>query len=161
MNKRRLNYDVVVVGGGSAGVAAAVGAAKSGARTLLIDKNPYFGGALTHSSVFTICGFYSMKDPLEQVVGGVGGEVLEMVRKMGMSNGPYRNPTTGNVAVIVDPEAIKYAFDKIILESGVTPLLHCHVTKAIASDGIIQELECFDHNGFFTVEAGAFVDASG
>ncbi|WP_042351966.1 FAD-dependent oxidoreductase [Bacillus massiliigorillae] len=161
MSERRYSFDVVVVGGGTAGIAAAIGAAKVGAKTLLIEKNPYFGGALTHSSVFTICGMYSMKDPLELVVGGVGGEVLEHVRNMGMSYGPYRNPSTKNVGIIVDPEAVKTVFDRMLIHNKVIPLLHCQVTNAIVSNGEIRAIECFDHSGFFTVESKAFVDASG
>ncbi|MFS0574086.1 FAD-dependent oxidoreductase [Sporosarcina sp. 179-K 3D1 HS] len=161
MRKRKDQYDVLVVGGGSAGIAAAVGASRSGAKTIIIEKNPYFGGALTNSSVLTICGMYSRKDPMERVVGGVGNEILDMVKAMGMSRGPYRSNTTKNIGVIVDPEAAKFAFDEIIRTSNVTPLLHTKVTKVEKSGDNIQSVECLDHNGPFTVEAKTFIDASG
>ena len=57
---RGYQYDVVVAGGGAAGVAAAVGARKAGARTLLVERNPYLGGEATHSGV-AACGFYNMR----------------------------------------------------------------------------------------------------
>ena len=49
--ERLQQYDVVVVGGGTAGVSAAVGAAKTGAKTLLIERNAYLGGEATNSGV--------------------------------------------------------------------------------------------------------------
>ena len=56
--ERTLKYDIVVVGGGTAGVAAAVGASKSGTKVLLIERNPYLGGEATHSGVNAFCGFF-------------------------------------------------------------------------------------------------------
>ena len=55
--ERLQQYDVVVVGGGTAGVSAAVGAAKAGAKTLLIERNAYLGGEATNSGVSAFCGF--------------------------------------------------------------------------------------------------------
>ena len=71
-------YDVVVVGGGSAGVAAAIGAAGSGASVHLIERHPFLGGAATASSVLSYCGFFDQRREL--VVGGVGGDLLERLR---------------------------------------------------------------------------------
>ena len=156
-----MQFDVVVAGGGAAGIAAAVGASRTGARTLLIERNPYFGGAATHSSVLVYCGFFAQKEPVEQVVGGVGGRVLEKLQALGVYEGPYRNPTSGNVIVLLDPEATKYALDTAVREADVVPRLHCQVIGAeVGRDGV-QAIECFDHTGRFTVTAAAFVDASG
>ena len=55
--ERNLNYDVVVVGGGSAGIAAAIGAKDAGASVLLLERNPYLGGQATHSQVHAYCGY--------------------------------------------------------------------------------------------------------
>jgi thioredoxin reductase len=51
-------YDVIVAGGGAAGVGAAVGAARAGAHTLLIERGSFLGGAATLRSVTTYCGLY-------------------------------------------------------------------------------------------------------
>ena len=61
--ERLYQYDVVVVGGGTAGVSAAVGAAKTGVKTLLIERNAYLGGEATHSGVSTFCGFFTSQQP--------------------------------------------------------------------------------------------------
>ncbi|GGJ02377.1 hypothetical protein GCM10010885_09600 [Alicyclobacillus cellulosilyticus] len=161
MHNRKLRFDVVVVGGGTAGVAAAIGASNVGARTLLIEKNPYFGGAATHSSVLTFCGFFAQQEPIMQVVGGVGDQVLQELRRLGIYEGPYRNPNSGNVIVLLDAEATKYALDRKVMEAGVTPRLHCQVIEAHVDGGEVQSVVAVDHGGRITVEATAFVDASG
>ncbi|MCY0896261.1 MAG: FAD-dependent oxidoreductase [Alicyclobacillaceae bacterium] len=162
MSKERiLQFDVVVVGGGSAGVAAAVGAASMGAKTLIIEQNAYFGGAATHSSVMTYCGFYAQKEPMEQVVGGVGDMVLRGLQDQGSFQGPIRNPASGNIIALIDAESTKYVLDQILVNAGVTPRLHCQVVGAVTKDGHLEAIECYHHGGRWMVEAAAFVDASG
>lgn len=158
---RSYQYDVVVVGGGAAGVGAAIGSAQTGAKTLLIDKNPYFGGAATHSSVLTYCGFFTQADPAEQIVGGVGQQVLDQLSKLGLYDGPKRTPRTGTSIVLLDPEITKYALDLCIQQSTVDPLLHATVMDVVEEDGKIRTITGFDDLGQFSVTAGAFVDASG
>ena len=65
--ERELRYDVVVAGGGSAGVAAAVGARMAGAGTLLLERSPYLGGQATHSLVPAYCGFCTNGENWTQV----------------------------------------------------------------------------------------------
>ena len=73
MSEAQTAYDVAVVGGGSAGVAAAIAAAQSGARTLLIERDPFLGGDLI--SGLPILGCYNSLG--ERIVGGVLHELLE------------------------------------------------------------------------------------
>src|SRR4051794_31568297 len=65
-------YDVVVAGGGAAGVAAAVGAARCGAHTLLLERYGFLGGAATNALVLSYCGFFTAGEPPVRTVGGVG-----------------------------------------------------------------------------------------
>src|SRR5258705_13708618 len=101
-------YDVIVAGGGSGGVAAAVGAARAGARTLLLERGPCLGGAATLRNVTTYCGLYSCGDQPEQVVFGVAERVLVGLRAEGAVSGPIK---ANAVYVTVDPEAVKRTLD--------------------------------------------------
>jgi glycine/D-amino acid oxidase-like deaminating enzyme len=76
-----MTFDVVVVGGGSAGVGAAVGAAQTGGKVCLVERYPFFGGAATVSSVLSYCGFFDQNR--ERVVGGVGELLLARMRAAG------------------------------------------------------------------------------
>ncbi len=158
--KKPLVYDVVVVGGGSAGVAAAVGAASCGAKTLLLERNPFLGGQATNCSIPTYDGFFTRAEPYQQVVGGVGQQVIDKLSKMKACQPPLRSPW-GNVMLPVNNEAVKVALDACVEESGAAFLLHTRVIGASVSDGRITALECIDDSGKFTVEADAFIDASG
>ena len=70
------DYDVIVVGGGTAGCASAIASARLGARTLLIERNHCLGGAATMRNVLTWCGLYTLSDTPQQAVRGVAQDVL-------------------------------------------------------------------------------------
>jgi hypothetical protein len=158
--RREERYDVVVVGGGAAGVAAAVGARQAGARTLLVERYGFLGGAAANAGVLSYCGFYLRGDACRQLVGGVGAGVLAALAGLGMSVAPVRAPS-GNWIVLLDPEALKYALDGVVAGHGVDCRLHCTLTGARGSASRIEAITLFDHAGPFEVEATAFVDASG
>ena len=70
--KKCASYDVIVIGGGSAGIAAAIGAVKAGAKCLLIERNGSLGGQATNSNVASYCGFYTRGENPRQIVKGIG-----------------------------------------------------------------------------------------
>ena len=110
---RGYQYDVVVAGGGAAGVAAAVGARKAGARTLLVERNPYLGGEATHSGVAAFCGFYTCGSNPVKVVDGVGGLVLKEMESLGPTLDYIVSPT-GNKNINFQPEYLKCALDNLV-----------------------------------------------
>ncbi|WP_231881846.1 FAD-dependent oxidoreductase [Anaerosporomusa subterranea] len=160
VEKRCRVYDVVIVGGGSAGIAAAVGAAALGAKTLLIERSSFLGGQATNCSIPTYDGFFTRAEPSEQVVGGVGRQIIDKLSMMNACQKPLRSPW-GNVMLPVNNEAVKVALDACIEESGADFLLHTRVIGAEVSDGGITAVECVDDGGVFSIKAAAFVDASG
>lgn len=157
---RNYEYDVVIVGGGTAGVAAAVGAAKAGARTLLIERNPYLGGEATHAGVGAFCGFYSCGENPVKVVAGAGDLVLEEMEALGPTL-EYVTSSTGNRNINFKPEYLKCALDNLLEHVGVDCFLHTRVIGTAVEDRQIRAIQCVDDEGLFTVQAAAFVDASG
>jgi hypothetical protein len=156
------HYEVIVVGGGSAGVSAAVGAAQTGARVLLIEGQGYLGGAATLSQVLAWCGFYAQRPATvpQPVVSGVGRLALDQLSKLGMDVAPYYSGT-GNWNIRLNPEATKIALDRTIEESGAELTLHTQVIGADVTQGRIKALRLYDPRGLRDVSADTFVDASG
>ena len=151
-----------MVGGGSAGVAAAAGAAQAGARTLLVEAYGFLGGAATHSIVLAWCGFYPQRPAPqpEAVVAGVATQVLGQLAALGIDVAPYYSPT-GNWNIRLNPEATKIALDLTVQAAGVEVALHSVVTGVVAGARRIEAVRIADHRGVREIAAGAFVDASG
>jgi FAD dependent oxidoreductase len=151
-------YDVVVVGGGSAGVGAAIGAAQAGASVHLIERHPFLGGAATASSVLSYCGFFDQRHEL--VVGGVGGDLLSRLR----AGGGYQEITfrwSGNTVVLIDPEFTKLSLDAMAADAGVSVGLHSYLTAALSEHGSVTEVVAMTAAEKRTISGRAFVDASG
>lgn len=156
-----LKYDVVIAGGGTAGVAAAVGAARAGAKTLLIERNPYLGGEATHSGVSAFCGFYTCGANPVKAVAGAGEEILKEMESLNPESIDYIVSATGNRNINFHPEYLKCAMDNVLEKEGVTCFLHTRIIGAGTKENKIVSIQCVDDEGIFQVEADAFVDATG
>jgi hypothetical protein len=151
-------YDVIVVGGGAAGVGAAIGASLAGARTALLERGPCLGGAATLRNVTTYCGLYSCSDQPEQVVFGVAERVLAGLRAEDAVSEPIK---ANAVYVTVDPEAVKRTLDTVCEDAGVEILLHSTVIAAHRDAGRITQVTIADAGGLRELTAPAFIDTSG
>ncbi len=158
--KRNIQADVAVVGGGIAGLAAAVGAARAGKKVVLLEKNAYLGGEATHSCVTAYCGFYTCSRQPVKVVGGAGDEMLRELEKLGQDTS-YEISSTGNATIKFHPEYMKAAADNLLAKYSVQVFLHCIVIKASVNKNKIEQLTCMDIAGEFVVQAKNYVDASG
>ncbi len=159
--KPESDYDVVVAGGGAAGVGAALGAAKAGAKVCLVEKYGFLGGAATSSQVLAYCGFFQQGDKPIQAVGGAGEQVLDVLRGLGVEAKPYHSETTGNWIVLLDPERLKVALDRICAEHNIDVLMHSRVAAASRTGAHIESVTVAGMDGRERIGAEAFVDASG
>ncbi|MET0209214.1 MAG: FAD-dependent oxidoreductase, partial [Burkholderiaceae bacterium] len=153
-------YDIVVVGGGAAGVAAALGSARQGARTLLVERYGFLGGCATNSLVLTYCGFYVAGEEAKRAIGGIGWELLLELARLGCDPAPVRSKS-GNWLVMLDVEAVKFAFDNLIAAPNLDLRFHTRMISAEVTQGRIHSVRLADHAGLHDIEAASFVDASG
>ena len=161
MTSRDDEFDVLVAGGGAGGVGAALGAAKAGARVCLVEKYGFLGGAATNAQVLAYCGFYQHGEEPIQAVAGAGEQVLDEMRRLGIAIEPYHSPTTGNWIILLDPERLKVALDRVLAEYGVEVLLHSRVAAATRTADAIEGVTVAGMDGRERLAARSFVDASG
>jgi len=122
------DYDVLVLGGGNAGCAAALAAARHGARTMLIERYGFLGGTATASMVGPWMTFHSGE---KRIVGGIAQEIVERLMRTGASPGHIVD-ASDYVPTITpfDPEAHKALLFEMMAESGVDLLLHAWFLRA-------------------------------
>jgi len=159
-SERKEYFDIAVVGGGSAGVAAAVSAARLGAKVVLVERYGFLGGAATNALIMTYDGFLYRRDDPEWAVGGIGRELLDRLEKFGSKVEPVLSPNR-NWVLPFNTESAKAALDELILEAGVTVRLHALLIDVRCDNDRINSLVVADHLGRLEIFAGAFVDASG
>lgn len=155
------DYDVIVCGGGAAGVGAAIGAAKAGAKVCLVEKYGFLGGAATAAQVLAYCGMFQQGRTPVQAVGGVGHEVLEQLRVHGLDGTAHRSPTTGNWIVLLDSEVLKYTLDQLVMCYGVDVKLHTRLAAVTRTGARLEGVTMAGMAGRHHVVSEAFVDASG
>ena len=124
------------MGGGNAGCAAALAAARGGARTLLIERYGFLGGTATAAMVGPWMTFHSAS---ERIVGGIAQEIVERLVAMGGSPGHIAD-ASDYVATITpfDPEIHKALLFEMMRESGVHLLLHAYFLEALVEGGAVR-----------------------
>ncbi len=156
-------YAVVVIGGGPAGLAAAVAAARHGAKTLLVERYGFLGGMGTAGGVTNFAGLYGRRGGLMQpLVRGVADELLARIEKLGGLNAP-QDGLQGRIRVrSYDVAAYKCAADGLLLDAGVELLFHAQAAAvAMAGEGRIDAVIVETKSGRLALRAHEFIDASG
>jgi len=147
--------DVLVVGGGSAGVVAAIAARRAGADVTLVERYGHFGGLWTGGLVLLIIG-HIVKGG-KQVCQGIGEEIM---RRLDRTEGAIIDRRPG-VNPTVDAEAAKYVMVEMIEEAGVKVFLHCWGVDAIVDQNKVQGVVLESKSGRQAIVARIVVDATG
>src|SRR6059036_2776075 len=117
-------YDVVVLGGGPAGIAAAFAAGRAGRSTLLVERYGFLGGMGTAAGVTNFCGLHAnVHGEIRQVVHGVADDLLSRIEALGGLNAPHAL-FGKTVAQAYDTAAYKIAADDLMASAGVQVLFH-------------------------------------
>jgi hypothetical protein len=161
--------DVVVVGGGPAGIAAAIAAARNGARTLLIEQMGYLGGNLTAGLVGPCMTSFSL-DGKTQLIRGVFDEMIRRMEAQGAAIHPSKVPAGSPYAGFIvfghdrvtpfEPEAVKSVALQMCQEAGVELLLHTFVVDTLVGAAGVEGVVCASKSGLRSQPATVVVDCS-
>jgi FAD dependent oxidoreductase len=155
-------YEVAVLGGGPAGIAAAVAAARAGRRTLLIERYGFLGGMGTAAGVTNFCGLHAnVYGEMRRVVQGIASDLLARIDRLGGLNAPHL--VLGKIfAQAYDTAAYKIAADDLLGAHKVDILFHALGAGVVtADDRRINALLVETKAGRQAVAANIFIDCSG
>jgi hypothetical protein len=155
-------FDLVVAGGGSAGFATAVTAARLGLRTALVEEMPFLGGMSTGGAVGTYCGFYLKErdGQLAPLVGGLPLALATTLRERGHAYGPV--PFRETAALPYVPWGVKLLLEEwVAAEPNLRLWLHARLTHARVESGTLRGIAVQVRGGRIGLSARVFVDATG
>lgn len=147
--------DVLVLGGGPAGVSAAVGAARAGARTVLVERHGFLGGMWTAGMVLTLAGFNSWLRPYTRCVDGVAGDWIARAAELGGAN------VNEGFVINSDPEVMKLVADSLVEEADITMFLHTWGARPIMDGNQVRGAYVENVDGRHAILAKVTVDATG
>lgn len=155
---KRTKYDIIVSGGGTSGISAALAASRMGAKVLLIEKNSYVGG--TAASGLPFIDFFSRNGV--QIIGGQAQELMERLFREKAALGHIRTCNGHlNSVTMIDPEWVKIVAEEMLLESGCDILYHTFVCGARVEDQVLKAVTAANKNGLTQFEADCFIDTTG
>lgn len=144
MTAKKYNVDVLVVGGGVAGVAAAVTTARAGLKTLLIDSQGTLGGLATNGYVTGVAGM-------------VEGFCKEFLDRLEAEGDLYRRPHLP----AIDPEKGKFMLERMVLEAGAAILYWTYAIDVVTEDRLIKKVICHSKSGRMEISAKIYIDTTG
>lgn len=161
--------ELLVVGGGPAGIAAAIAGARNGARTLLVERYGYLGGNLTAGLVGPCMTSYSL-DGKQQLIKGIFEELVLRMEAMGGAIHPSKIPAGSEYCGFIeyghdkvtpfDPEAAKLCATQMCLEAGVNLQFHTMVADTLVDNGRVGGVVTASKSGLEAIRADMTVDCS-
>lgn len=159
--KYKPNYDVIVVGGGPAGIMAGLAAARTGVSVLLVERSGLLGGAATNSVLGPISPFMFGD---EQVINGIPQEFVDELMKIHGSTGHLKaiNPYgSGAYLGFYDREKYKYVAQEMLLKAGVDMLFHGTLQDVRLQNSRVTGITVFTKSESISFGAKVVVDATG
>jgi hypothetical protein len=152
-------YDVIVVGSGSAGSPAAISAARMGAKILLIERLPFLGGIST-AVLDTFYGYYTPGKKSNKIVGGIADDVVNGLKEY---NACFERPNTfgAGTGITYHPEYLKIVWETLAVKAGCHILLNAWVQDVVKEGNRITGLVVATKNGIVLYKAKQFIDATG
>lgn len=151
-------YNLVVLGGGFAGTAAAISAARAGLSVLLVEKSNCLGGAAVNCLVNPFMPNYT-KTPEHRVLEkhslsqGLFLEIVEELRKLGA--------VEGDTPLVFHEEYLKIVLNRMVLAAKADLLFHSYLTDVQTEDGLIRSVTVVNKSGKQQICADYFIDATG
>jgi hypothetical protein len=157
--QRHISTDVLVIGGGTSGFGAALGAARQGARVRLVEGTSKIGGVMAFCPGMPWGGGY----PTGRSIGGVFADLTDQLCAMQPPMAEVRPSTLENFGheVIYDHEAAVFAMFQMLEDAGVDVHLNTFAGAPMIEEGRIRRIDCTDRTGPMTIETGMVIDCSG
>jgi hypothetical protein len=159
-----MHADVVVIGGGSAGIAAAISSARKGAAVVLVEKQGILGGMASTAMVHSICGLYLLRnnesEPLAFANGGFAREFSETIIRKGGARGPLR---MGRLDVLMhNPSSFGLVAKEMVDElSNIHLFLNAHISETHKIGNRLCRIKITGSEECLTIECDAVIDTTG
>ena len=152
-------FDVLVMGGGVSGSVAAIAAARTGARVLLVEEHGFLGGSLTAMGVGPMMSFHNPDG--EQVVRGIPDEIIRRLQARGASLGHIADTTTYCSTVTpFESEELKIELEDMLTAAGGEVLFHTQLAGVIAATDRLAAIVLCNKAGLTAFRAKIFIDAT-
>jgi len=153
------NTDVLVVGGGPAGIAAAIAARKENVDVVIAERDGLFGGLWTNGLFLQLFGTHAFENGvLTNYFGGIGAEIIDRIARL---NGRFLFSGDDMFEPTPDPEAVNHIMDEMIQDSGVHVLLRSYAIDVMMKDGTLSGVVFQSKEGKWGVNAKVVIDTTG
>jgi hypothetical protein len=153
-------YNVIIAGGGTSGIVAALAAARTGAKTCIVEQYGFLGGTMTAGEVHQIMTFHASDG--KQVVKGIPQELIDRLKNLGGSLG-HVGEQQGYLQTCTpfDPEMVKYLAVVMTKEEGIEVLLHSYIVDALTEVNGMRGIIIENKSGKQAVMSDVVVDCTG